>query len=82
MDIYYERVCSSEWDLTTTTFYWLYKQGDGFLLAAQEQLLSTRVMASCMGLTFLLPVGCSCVEMTQILHVKHLVLNAQHKVHT
>jgi len=47
---YYKRVCNTNWD-HSTTFYWLNKDDlsinlEGFLLAAQEQSLPTRVMAS------------------------------------
>ena len=47
---YYERTCNTNWD-RSTTFYWLNKgdlsiESEGFLLAAQEQSLPTRAMAS------------------------------------
>ena len=50
---YYERVCNAVWD-HIPTFYWLNKgdlsiESEGSLLAAQQQSLSTRAMATVHG---------------------------------
>jgi len=55
---YYKRICNTNWD-RSTTFYWLNKgdlsiESEGFLLAAQEKSLPTRVMPLFMVPTFLL----------------------------
>ena len=71
---YYKRVCNAVWD-RTTTFYWLNKgdlsiESEGFLLAAQEQSLSTRVMVTVYGTN--VSISCRlCGEHPET--VKHLV---------
>ena len=45
---YYERICNTVWN-STTTFYWFSIESEGLLLAAQEQSLSIRAMATVYG---------------------------------